>query len=97
MDVDELRSAFNLSETRIERIKKFREDRIQQITAGKTPIKLTHDYGRIILHLIPISAFEPAKSYDFKEIPTRKSPIIKLEFFSRRTFFICENRRSSEK
>lgn len=40
LDVEELRVAFNISETLVERIKIFREDRIANIMAEETPISL---------------------------------------------------------
>jgi len=67
LDVAELRIAFNLSETIIERIRKFREDRILNIFANETPIPL-YDGGKIVLHLVPITSFGPARSCRISEI-----------------------------
>ena len=77
LDVGELRVAFNLSETITERIRKFREDRLAKIIANETPVPF-YDSAKIVLHLIPIISFNPAQSYDIREIashPTRIPPI----------------------
>lgn len=78
MDVDELRVAFNLSETIIERIRYFRADRIAKIIADDTPVPLDSPH-RIVLHLIPVNAFNPSTKYDVNSIhPNRhdKLPLI---------------------
>lgn len=77
LDVGELRVAFNLSETITERIRNFRRDRISKIFANETPVPF-YDNAKIVLHLIPIISFNPAQSYDIREIashPTRMPPI----------------------
>lgn len=77
LDVGELRIAFNLSETITERIRNFRLDRISTIFANETPVPF-YDSAKIVLHLIPIISFNPAQSYDIREIashPTRMPPI----------------------
>lgn len=56
LDVDELRSAFTLSESVRERIRNFRLDRIAKIAADETPIKLSAG-AKLVLHLIPVNAF----------------------------------------
>lgn len=67
MDVDELRIAFNLSETLTERIRNFRVNRIAKIGADETPVPLLQ-YPKIVLHLIPINAFNPAQKYNIDNI-----------------------------
>ncbi|MGD2249788.1 MAG: ATP-binding protein [Candidatus Methanofastidiosia archaeon] len=67
LDVAELRIAFNLSETIIEIIRKFREDRISNIFANETPIPL-YEGGKIVLHLVPIVSFDPARRCNIDEI-----------------------------
>lgn len=67
LDVAELRIAFNLSETITERIRNFRRDRISNIVANETPILLP-DTAKIVLHLIPITAFSSAQNLDIDKI-----------------------------
>jgi hypothetical protein len=67
MDVDELRVAFNLSETLIERVRNFRADRITKILADETPVPLCSPY-RIVLHLIPGNAFNPSVKFDINSV-----------------------------
>jgi hypothetical protein len=78
LDVAELRIAFNLSETITERIRNFRRDRISNIVANETPILLP-DTAKIVLHLIPITAFSSAQSLDIDKIAShaeQMQPII---------------------
>lgn len=67
MDVDELRVAFNLTDTLIEKIKIFRADRTAKIIADETPVPL-YQNPKIVLHLIPINAFNPLQKYDINVI-----------------------------
>src|SRR5690606_13533158 len=58
MDIDEIRNAFNLSETYIERIKNFRKERIEILSNSEThpdaPVILEH-YPHLVLHLVPLT------------------------------------------
>jgi hypothetical protein len=57
LDVSELRTAFMLSEQLTERIKSFRSDRLRKIKEDdELPVELIQG-GKIVLHLIPLSAF----------------------------------------
>ena len=67
LDVGELRTAFTLSETIFDKIKRFREDRISRINANETPIPF-YENAKIILHLIPVIAFNPAQRYDIDQV-----------------------------
>jgi hypothetical protein len=62
LDVGQLRASFLLSETLTDRIRRFREDRITNIIAGEAPARLFDDH-KVILHLIPLDSFDPAKRY----------------------------------
>ncbi|MDJ0733272.1 MAG: ATP-binding protein [Nostocaceae cyanobacterium] len=69
LDVDELRTAFILSDSITEKIKKFRESRISNIAADETPVTLYPEKAPIIiLHLISINSFNPAQNYDMNMI-----------------------------
>ncbi|MFC1715230.1 helix-turn-helix domain-containing protein [Candidatus Poribacteria bacterium] len=63
LDVGELRTMFNLSETLAEKIRNFRENRISTIVANEGPVFLV-DNPKIVLHLIPMSSFSPGQRYD---------------------------------
>jgi hypothetical protein len=56
MDVSEIRTAFNVSESIGERLTRFRDDRLAKIIAGETPIALQPG-ARLVLHLTPLSSF----------------------------------------
>lgn len=51
MDIGEIRSAFALSESLSEKIRRFRNDRIMLINSGDTPVPLRPG-AKIVLHLI---------------------------------------------
>ncbi|MBC8273364.1 MAG: ATP-binding protein [Chloroflexi bacterium] len=63
LDVSELRAAFALSQTTAERIRSFRTERLSKIVAGETPVAL-NEGGKIVLHIIPFGAFDPAVTFD---------------------------------
>jgi len=75
LDVQELRHAFILSETLVDKVRKFVSDRINQIVTGLTPIELLPN-AKIILHLIPLSAFENLKIDMSNQVKLREVPIM---------------------
>ncbi len=72
MDVTELRIAFNLSEAITEKIRRFMLERISRIHANETPVPMP-DSSKIILHLIPIISFNPARAYNIQEIASQSA------------------------
>lgn len=77
LDTNELKIAFNLSQTLTEQISKFRIERITQIVVNNLPIPF-FDGGRIVLHLIPLESFSPNHSIDLNPIisnPAKLKPI----------------------
>jgi Schlafen, AlbA_2 len=71
MDVDEIRSAFNLSSTLADKIQNFVVDRISQIATDQTALQIIGE-GRVVLHLIPIDAMNPLTEKQVWEIPPDK-------------------------
>ena len=67
LDVDELRAAFNLSETLKERISNFKVDRISKIIADETPVAC-YEYPKIALHLIPLVSFNRPQDYGIEKV-----------------------------
>ena len=63
LDIQELKSAFILSNTIGEKINNFREKRISDIYANKLPIPF-YPSPKLVLHLIPLTAFYPGQNYD---------------------------------
>lgn len=66
LDVDELRVMFDLSGTLAERIREFRAARLAQVVSGETPV-LLDAAAKLVLHLIPASAFDPAQRPDIRQ------------------------------
>jgi hypothetical protein len=72
MDVGEVRRAFELSESVADRIRAFRAERLSRVVAGETPVPI-EGTGRVVLHVVPISAFDsPASSVD---LDIRRPPL----------------------
>jgi len=68
MDVSELRTAFMLTEQLSERIKNFRQERVQRIqTNEETPVSLI-DGGKVILHLLPLASFTTLTEFDVMKL-----------------------------
>jgi hypothetical protein len=67
LDVDELRTAFTLSQSITDRIRDFRRERLSAIVADETPV-LMESGAKLVLHIIPISAFDPASMIDMADI-----------------------------
>ncbi len=74
LDVNELRIAFNLSDTITDRIRNFRLDRISELIANETPTPF-NEGAKIVLQLIPITSFNPVQSYDIDKIFSNKELI----------------------
>lgn len=74
MDVSELRVAFNLSDTIIEKVRKFKDGRILNIIADETPFPLT-DGPKIVFHLIPLISFNPGQRYDIVALIEKMQPL----------------------
>ena len=88
IDVDELRVAFTLGETLREKIRNFRMERLGNISSGATPTPLRKGV-KIILHLIPIGAFDysvklqlPSRNNDL----SRYAPLVDHETMPRPNF-----------
>lgn len=63
LDVDELRSAFNFSDTIDRKIKEFREERIAKIVADEGHMKQGNG-AKIVIHVIPVSSFNIGTKFD---------------------------------
>ncbi|MGB7546414.1 MAG: ATP-binding protein, partial [Terracidiphilus sp.] len=63
LDVSELRAAFTLSSTVMERIRAFRTDRIIAISNNETPVPMNPG-PKVVMHCIPIESFAGQPQYD---------------------------------
>jgi hypothetical protein len=69
LDVAELRTAFELSGTVAERMRDFRAERLSRISAGEeTPALLNEQEAKLVLHLIPLSAFSSSVTLDLTSL-----------------------------
>jgi hypothetical protein len=67
LDVDEIRTAFLLSDRVGERIRDFRLDRIAKIRADETPVPVVQT-ARVVLHVVPLGAFSPLAQIDLQSV-----------------------------
>jgi len=67
VSVEELRILFNRSSNVHDRIRAFRRERLAILSADEGPMRLEHE-GRLILHIVPFSAFGYGESLDVKVI-----------------------------
>jgi len=65
LDTTQLRAAFNLSETIIEKIQRFRMERVNAVISNETSIPL-NDRPKAIFHIIPQESFYPNAQIDMK-------------------------------
>lgn len=86
MDVSELRTAFALSETLAERVRGFRDERIGKILAEETPIPMDRE-AKVVLHVVPLTAFDPEYVLDISSIEARAATIISPHFGSHRSYY----------
>lgn len=69
LDVTELRTAFELSGTTAERIRDFRTERLSRIGVGEEiPAPLDQEAPKLVLHIVPFSAFSTSVSLDLKPL-----------------------------
>jgi hypothetical protein len=76
LDVFEIRSAFAFSADLPGRLAKVRDSRLSAIVANETPIPLPPT-AKIILHLIPISALDPAFRLDMSGMYNMLMPLLR--------------------
>ena len=67
VSVDELRVLFNRAATAHERVRAFRNERLARIDGGETPVPLAMGEGRLILHIVPLSAFGLDEQMDLEQ------------------------------
>jgi hypothetical protein len=63
LDVNELRTAFTLSATVIDRVRAFRTDRVIALSNNQTPVRFEQT-SKILLHCIPVETFADRPQYD---------------------------------
>jgi len=72
LDVNELRTAFLLTENIANRIRNFLSDRIAGIYGNKTPFPL-HDGAKLMVHLVPLSSFSNPDVLTIEECRTQQN------------------------
>jgi hypothetical protein len=73
MNIDEIRAAFAVSENRIERLRRFKTERVSLISSMDESIpNLLTTRARLVTHLLPMSAFETTATVDISRLDTRR-------------------------
>ena len=67
MDIGEVRGAFAQTGTTMDQVRAFRRERLDVIREGDVPTSF-EDESRLVLHLIPLSAFDPSTRYDLSHL-----------------------------
>jgi hypothetical protein len=67
LDVGEIRSAFALSESLPERVRRFRDERLARIVAGETPQQL-EEGSKVVLHIVPVSGITSPAAIDIHRL-----------------------------
>jgi hypothetical protein len=73
MDADEIGAGFVAAEAGYERIRKFRQERIEQIRRSDTPVPMSPG-PKVILHLIPFSTLDPTIEYELDLLTGHDAP-----------------------
>ncbi len=70
VSVDELRSLFIVSSSINDKIRAFRRERLSMLSVDEGPVKISHEEhgGRLVLHIVPFSAFSHNQSLDIRQI-----------------------------
>ncbi len=77
MNMDELRAAFNLSESLVNRVKSFRKERVEALSERKQeeiPVLLA-DGPAIVLHTVPMTFSDPTGYIDLSAFHSRNYPM----------------------
>lgn len=67
LDTAEIRSAFALSETWAQQVKRFRDERVGRVVGDDTPVKLRKG-GRMIVHVVPLAAASRGFAIDLQSV-----------------------------
>ena len=78
LDVEELRNAFLMTETIPERIRGFRDERIDEIRSGSTPVPLVNS-GCMVAHIIPLNAVRAANRVDISALSAHPNQMAPME------------------
>ncbi|HVT17761.1 MAG TPA: ATP-binding protein [Thermoanaerobaculia bacterium] len=70
LDVDEIRAQFIGAESRTERLRRFRRDRLAQIAGGESVLGSVSG-AIIVLHLLPLQMFDSSFALDFAALEGR--------------------------
>lgn len=79
-NVEELRRLFMISSSTRENIRKFRDERVEMIVSGRGPLTL-HGAGRLILHIVPLAAFESNEHVDLNYAFTKDAMFRPIDSF----------------
>jgi hypothetical protein len=82
-NVEELRVVFTSGASAFDRIRAFRAERLARIDSGEAIAPLAVDLGRLVIHLVPLSAFGLANQIDLErasQLQESLRPIASLLF-----------------
>jgi len=74
LEIQEIKSLFIASQNIVEKVRNFRAERIGNIIAEETPIPVEKG-AKIVLHIIPLNAFELERVFDLSIVQNWPQPI----------------------
>ena len=77
LDVTEIRSAFALSESLAEKVRRFRDDRIAKIVANETPMP-NEQSPKIVLHLLSIASLNVGSQLNVSKIYEKRQHMLPI-------------------
>jgi hypothetical protein len=86
LDATEIRSAFALSESLPERVRRFRDERLARLVADETPVRLGPG-PRTVLHILPIGALNPTTQVGIGSLAHKPLPPLAVLGWTKRFNF----------
>jgi hypothetical protein len=73
MDISEIRAAFAISEQRFDRIRRFRQERIDMLTSRHAELPpIPANKSVVVLHLLPTTTLDPVPAVDISRLAGRQ-------------------------
>jgi hypothetical protein len=77
LDIQEIRQSVLASESLTTRIRNFHLERLSKVVADETPVPLPNG-AKIVMHLIPVTSFQPNVQVDIKEAGEKYQHLVTL-------------------
>ncbi len=82
LDVSEIRTGFVAAESGLDRIRRFRLERVAKILSNEGPVYMENG-AKAILHLVPLSSLDSGNECDFQDLPANEPQAIATSGYGR--------------